>query len=55
MGNETLLFLTVGGQEWTSRMLNPRDVRRGETAEFRFDLSRAHLFDAETGASLRTK
>jgi multiple sugar transport system ATP-binding protein len=53
LGNETLLFVRFGGSEWTSRMLNPRDLRRGEIVEFQFDLSRAHLFDAETGRSLR--
>lgn len=53
LGNETLLFIRFGGAEWTSRMLNPRPLRRGETVDFQFDLSRAHLFDAETGKSLR--
>ena len=53
LGNETLLFIRFGGQEWTSRMLNPRHLRRGEVVEFQFDLSRAHLFDAESGLSLR--
>ncbi|TKW67089.1 MAG: sn-glycerol-3-phosphate ABC transporter ATP-binding protein UgpC [Paracoccus denitrificans] len=55
LGNETLLFLQFAGTEWTSRMLNPRPLRRGEVVEFQFDLSRAHLFDAETGCSLRDK
>jgi len=53
LGNETLLFVTVGGADWTSRMLNPRDIRRGTVLPFRLNLSRAHLFDAETGVSLR--
>ena len=53
LGNETLLFVSLGGAEWTSRMLNPRDVRRGTVLPFRLDLARAHLFDAATGVSLR--
>ncbi|WBU56138.1 ABC transporter ATP-binding protein [Paracoccus sediminicola] len=53
LGNETLLFVRFAGAEWTSRMLNPRPIRSGDTVEFQFDLSRAHLFDAETGRSLR--
>ena len=53
LGNETLLFTQIGGQEWTARMLNPRFVRCGEVMPFRLDLARAHLFDAATGASLR--
>ena len=53
LGNETLLFTGIGGAEWTSRMLNPRPIRRGEEVAFHLDLSQAHLFDAATGQSLR--
>jgi len=53
LGNETLLFVPFGGSIWTARMLNPRAVKRGEAMRFHFDLSRAHLFDADTGRSLR--
>ncbi|MCT4369153.1 sn-glycerol-3-phosphate ABC transporter ATP-binding protein UgpC [Yangia mangrovi] len=53
LGNETLLFTELGGQSWTARMLNPRSVKRGELLRFHLDLSRAHLFDAETGLTLR--
>ncbi|SLN62625.1 ABC transporter ATP-binding protein [Roseisalinus antarcticus] len=55
LGNETLLFVDFGGKGWTARMLNPRIVKRGEVLGFHMDLSRAHLFDAETGRSLRTE
>ncbi|WBU59913.1 ABC transporter ATP-binding protein [Paracoccus albus] len=53
LGNETLLFIRFAGAEWTSRMLNPRPIRSGTALDFQFDLSRAHLFDASTGQSLR--
>ena len=53
LGNETLLVVPFGGQDWTSRMLNPRIVTRGETLRFHIDLSNAHLFDADSGQSLR--
>ncbi|WBU52822.1 ABC transporter ATP-binding protein [Paracoccus sp. SCSIO 75233] len=53
LGNETLLFVRFGGKEWTSRMLNPRALGRREVLEFNFDMSRAHLFDAQSGLSLR--
>ncbi|WP_226625306.1 ABC transporter ATP-binding protein [Alloyangia pacifica] len=53
LGNETLLFTEFGGENWTARMLNPRVVKRGEVLRFHLDLSRAHLFDAETGLTLR--
>ena len=53
LGNETLLFVRFAGAEWTSRMLNPKPVRSGTVLDYQFDLSRAHLFDAATGQSMR--
>ncbi len=53
LGNETLVFADFGAGEWVARMLNPRPVRSGETMSFCFDLSQAHLFDRETGRTLR--
>ena len=53
LGNETLIFSSVGGVEFVSRMQRPREVVAGETMQFEFYLDRMHLFDAETGASLR--
>ncbi|WP_085026614.1 ABC transporter ATP-binding protein [Ensifer aridi] len=53
LGNETLVFSEHGGAEWVGRMLNPRRLRAGETLPFCFDLSQAHLFDRETGRTLR--
>ncbi|MDA4629901.1 TOBE domain-containing protein, partial [Escherichia coli] len=49
LGNETLVFITLGEKEWVSRMLNPRPLAAGETIKLSFDLSQAHLFSAETG------
>ena len=53
LGNETLVFADFGAGEWVARMLNPRPVRSGETMSFCFDLSQAHLFDRESGRTLR--
>ncbi len=53
LGNETLVFTSFGDAEWVSRMLNPRPLRPGEPIKLSYDLSQAHLFDAETGKSLR--
>jgi len=53
LGNETLLFAQFAGQEVTSRMQRPRPVRDGETLAFVLNKDRLHLFDAETGRSLR--
>ena len=49
LGGETLVFFEFAGSRWISKMLRPRDVRPGERLAFRFDLDRAHLFDARTG------
>ena len=54
LGNETLVFVSFAGRDWVSRMLNPRRIAPGETLPMQFDLSQAHLFDAATGASLRS-
>ena len=53
LGNETLVFVEFAGDDWIARMLNPKPLRSGESVELSFDLSQAHLFDAETGMSLR--
>ncbi|EJN02249.1 sn-glycerol-3-phosphate ABC transporter ATP-binding protein UgpC [Phyllobacterium sp. YR531] len=53
LGNETLVFIKFNDREWVSRMLNPRKLETGEIVTLSFDLSRAHLFHAETGKTLR--
>jgi multiple sugar transport system ATP-binding protein len=53
LGNETLVFSEFAGGEWVGRMLNPRRLASGETLPFCFDLSQAHLFDGESGRTLR--
>nr|WP_314088462.1 sn-glycerol-3-phosphate ABC transporter ATP-binding protein UgpC [uncultured Shinella sp.] len=53
LGNETLVFSDFAGAEWVGRMLNPRRLAPGETVPFCFDLSQAHLFDRESGRTLR--
>ena len=54
LGNETLLFSSVGDDEFISRMHQPRLVEPEETLEFTLNLERMHLFDADTGRSIRT-
>ena len=54
LGNETLVFCEFDGRDWVSRMLNPRPLKAGDRIQMSFDLSQAHLFDAATGASLRS-
>ena len=52
LGNETLVFLHFAGRELVARMLNPRPLGIGSEIPVSFDLSRAHLFSAETGKTL---
>ncbi len=53
LGNETLLITELAGHEVTSRMQRPRPVAVGETLDFMLNTERLHLFDAETGRTLR--
>ncbi|WP_204115266.1 ABC transporter ATP-binding protein [Shimia biformata] len=53
LGTETLLFGSLAGKEVQAKMLNPRPVADGERLQFQLDLTRCHLFDAETQQSLR--
>jgi multiple sugar transport system ATP-binding protein len=53
LGNETLLFSKMGDFEFISRMQRPREIEADETMEFSLNFDRMHLFDAESGASLR--
>lgn len=54
LGNETLLFSRLAGTEFISRMHQPRIVETDENLTFKFNLDRVHLFDAESGRSMRT-
>ncbi len=53
LGNETLLFSSLGDTEFISRMQQPRLVAPDETLTFKFNLDRMHLFDTKTGDAIR--
>jgi multiple sugar transport system ATP-binding protein len=53
LGNETLLVMPFAEREAVARMYRPRPVAPGEVLRFAVDLDRIHLFDRETGLSLR--
>ena len=55
LGNETLLFSSLGRDEFISRMQQPRLVEAEENLTFRLNLERMHLFDADTGESIRAE
>ncbi|MCA1299740.1 ABC transporter ATP-binding protein [Stappia indica] len=54
LGAETILLSELAGVEIQGKMYNPRAVAAGERLSCLLALDHAHLFDAETGASLRT-
>ncbi|NVK33462.1 MAG: sn-glycerol-3-phosphate ABC transporter ATP-binding protein UgpC [Rhodobacteraceae bacterium] len=54
LGTETILFGEISDTEIQAKMLNPRPVEPGETMRFQITLDKCHLFDAESGVSLRT-
>ncbi|WP_306117652.1 MULTISPECIES: sn-glycerol-3-phosphate ABC transporter ATP-binding protein UgpC [unclassified Roseitalea] len=53
LGTETLIYSHLAGHEVQGKMFDPRDVAEGETLEFRIALDKLHLFDAQTGRSVR--
>ncbi|AMM83254.1 sn-glycerol-3-phosphate ABC transporter ATP-binding protein UgpC [Martelella sp. AD-3] len=53
LGTETIIFTQFGGKEVQAKMLDPRPLEDGETLTFTLDLERLHVFDGETGKSLR--
>jgi multiple sugar transport system ATP-binding protein len=52
LGNESLLFLDLGGTEIVARMQRPRPLEPGEIIKLRLDGSRVHLFDKQTENSV---
>ena len=53
LGNESLLFATLGSTEIVARMQHPRIVEPNEKLRFRIDGSRVHVFDKQTQNSVR--
>ena len=52
LGDQSLLFTTLGGSEVVARMQHPRAIEPGEAVSFRIDGARVHLFDRQTENSL---
>ena len=52
LGNENLLFGTLGPNQFVSRMQQPRLVEQNERMLFHINTDRLHLFDRETELSL---
>ncbi len=53
LGTETLIYTRLAGHEVQGKMFDPRDVSEGETLDFRVALDKLHLFDRQTGRSVR--
>jgi ABC-type sugar transport system ATPase subunit len=52
LGDQSLLFTSLGGSEVVARMQHPRALEPGEAVRFRIDGARVHLFDRQTENSL---
>ncbi len=48
MGAETILYSTIGDQEFVARVDSRTDVTGGEKITLAFDLNKAHFFDKDT-------
>ena len=53
LGTETLIYTRLAGHEVQGKMFDPRHLEEGEALPFRMMLDKLHLFDAETGRSVR--
>ena len=53
LGTETIVFTEIGGKEVLAKMLDPKPLSSGDELTFTLDLERLHVFDAETGKSVR--
>ncbi|MBF0678453.1 MAG: sn-glycerol-3-phosphate ABC transporter ATP-binding protein UgpC [Devosia sp.] len=53
LGNENLLFGTLAGLNFVSRMQQPRQVDLNETLSFHLNVARMHLFDRATEQNLK--
>ncbi|NPD14775.1 sn-glycerol-3-phosphate ABC transporter ATP-binding protein UgpC [Xinfangfangia sp. D13-10-4-6] len=53
LGTETVVYAQLSGTEVQAKMLNPRPVQTGEVLRFAIALDKCHLFDADTGLSLK--
>jgi multiple sugar transport system ATP-binding protein len=53
LGDQSLLFTSLGGSEVVARMQHPRMVETGEAVKFRIDGARVHLFDETQNSLLR--
>jgi multiple sugar transport system ATP-binding protein len=52
LGADTLVFTKMSGHPVVARVRPDVRPKPGETVDLRFDLARAHLFDAATGKTL---
>ena len=52
LGDEALLYFDFAGKSFTAKVKTAFAARAGETADFVFDMERAHFFDKDTGISI---
>lgn len=52
MGSETFLYLTTASHSFIAKVIGEEEYQMGKPIKVQFDLSKAHLFDAESEVNL---
>ena len=52
MGGEAIVWTSLAGKPATIKVAGDTDVKVGDDLSFHFDVARASMFDAESGARL---
>ncbi|WML49673.1 sn-glycerol-3-phosphate ABC transporter ATP-binding protein UgpC [Neobacillus sp. PS3-34] len=52
-GAETMIYSSIGGQDFVARVDSRTDIKPGDKLELAFDMNKAHFFDAESEMRIR--
>lgn len=52
-GAETMIYSSIGGQDFVARVDSRTDIKPGDQLDLAFDMNKAHFFDADTERRIR--
>ncbi|MDP4171640.1 MAG: ATP-binding cassette domain-containing protein, partial [Bacillota bacterium] len=52
-GAETMIYSSIGGQDFVARIDSRTDIKPGDKLELAFDMNKSHFFDAVTEVRIR--
>ena len=55
LGKEQLVYFELAGEKHTASLSGEYDIRTGETLPLRFPTGKVHLFDAESGETIKNR